>query len=134
MNGNLHRPSTADSPGNRTFAEVLSARLTRRGLLGGALAGTLLAGLPGCAMLSGGKAPRLTFTPVPPSTADALRFPPEYQAMVLLAWGEPVGAAPRSPGFRFDASNTAADQALQVLKQLGVVPFAQKFQVGAAVT
>src|SRR5215510_12494779 len=112
---NLRRPSAVEPCGRRTFAEVLEARLTRRGLLRGVVGTLLLSALPACATRSGGTAPRLTFTPIEPSTRDALRVPPDYEATVLLPWGEAVGAGPtpRSPGFRFDASNTAADQALQ---------------------
>ena len=55
----------------------------------------------------------LTFTPIGPSTEDALRVPPEYEATVLFRWGDPVGAAAGMPEFRLDASNSAADQALQ---------------------
>ena len=39
--------------------------------------------------------------------------PDGYRATVLFAWGDPVGAVAGSPAFRFDASNTAAEQALQ---------------------
>jgi secreted PhoX family phosphatase len=107
------RSDTTTPPGNHTFAEVLAARLARRGLLRGALASALLSALSGCAARAGGPTPRLSFTPIEPSVRDALRVPREYVATVLLSWGEPVGAPAGSPGFRFDASNTAADQALQ---------------------
>ena len=92
---------------------MLDARLSRRGVLRGAAAASLLSALSGCAAPGGGPTPRLSFTPIEPSVRDALRVPREYVATVLLAWGEPVGAPAGSPGFRFDASNTAADQALQ---------------------
>jgi hypothetical protein len=113
VSGNLHRPGTANPSDKATFAEVLDARFTRRGLLRGAATASLLSALGACATRSGGSTPRLAFTPIGPSTGDALRVPPEYEATVLLPWGEPVGAPSGSPGFRFDASNTAADQALQ---------------------
>jgi secreted PhoX family phosphatase len=103
----------ASPPGCRTFAEVLEARPGRRAVLRGAVASALVSALPGCAALPGGSSPRLTFTPIQPSTGDELRMPPGYVAAVVLPWGEPVGVPARSPGFRFDASNTAADQALQ---------------------
>jgi secreted PhoX family phosphatase len=91
---------------------VLQARLARRRLLRGAGVAALGWALPACAR-GRGQGPPLGFTPVAPSTADALRVPPEYAAGVLLRWGDPVGAESGEPGFRFDASNTAADQALQ---------------------
>src|SRR5262245_51733997 len=68
-------------------------------------------GLPGCAT-GGGTAPT-TFTPVPMSKNDTLVVPQGYRTSVLFAWGDPVGAAAGSPAFRFDASNTATEQALQ---------------------
>jgi secreted PhoX family phosphatase len=70
--------------------------------------------LPGCAASrSAGTAPALTFTPIGPSDEDDLRVPPEYEATVLYRWGDPTGDAGGMPEFRFDASNSAADQALQ---------------------
>jgi secreted PhoX family phosphatase len=98
---------------NPTFAQVLAARMARRDLLRGGAAASLASALPACARGPRGTAPRLGFTPIAPSTADNLRVPPEYAAAALLRWGDPVGAESGAPGFRFDASNTAADQALQ---------------------
>ena len=57
--------------------------------------------------------PELGFTPIAPSTEDALRVPPGYEASVLLRWGDPIGHLDGSPAFRMDASNGAAEQALQ---------------------
>jgi secreted PhoX family phosphatase len=113
VSGNLETSGPANRSANPTFAEVREARLTRRGLLRGAAGASLLSALPGCATRSAGTTPRLSFTRLDPSTSDALRVPPEYEATVLLRWGDPVGSAGRSPGFRFDASNSAADQAVQ---------------------
>ena len=97
-----------------TFADVLAARLSRRELLGAGAALAVLSALPGCAATrSGGTAPTLTFTAIAPSGEDALRVPPEYEATVLYRWGDPVGVSEGRPEFRFDASNSAAEQALQ---------------------
>ena len=52
----------------------------------------------------------LGFTSVPVSTADTVVVPPGYAADVLYAWGDPISDG---PAFRPDASNTAAEQALQ---------------------
>ncbi len=71
----------------------------------------VLGALPGCA--AQGTRPQLSFTPIVPSLEDQLRVPPGYEAKVLFRWGDPVGASAGSPGFRMDASNSAADQALQ---------------------
>lgn len=58
--------------------------------------------------------PLLGFKPVPVSRADAVVVPEGYSAQVLLPWGEPVGIAGRMPAFRPDASNTGADQEVQM--------------------
>src|SRR5688572_33170710 len=59
-----------------------------------------------------GKRPLLGFEEVPPSTEDTVVVPPGYVAEVLIPWGTPLFA--NSPAFAEDASNSAADQALQV--------------------
>jgi uncharacterized protein len=51
---------------------------------------------------------------VPPSTADTVVVPAGYVAQPLAPWGEPVGVAGAMPAWRPDASNSAADQALQM--------------------
>jgi len=83
----------------------------RRRLLKAGLGAAVLAALPGCA--TPGAGPVLGFAPIAPSGEDLLRVPPEYQARVLFRWGDPVGAAAGMPEFRMDASNSAAQQALQ---------------------
>src|SRR5262245_46337598 len=69
----------------------------------------MFAPLFGCAGLAGDA--RLGFTAVPVSTEDKIVVPAGYRANVLYAWGDPTGAAPVD--FRWDASNSAAEQALQ---------------------
>jgi secreted PhoX family phosphatase len=61
-----------------------------------------------------GPGPRLGFSSVPASRADAVVVPPGYVAEVLQPWGEPVGIPGAMPAWRPDASNTAAEQALQM--------------------
>jgi secreted PhoX family phosphatase len=107
---------------NRTFQEVIEARLSRRRFLGGGLAATAAVSLGGVTSLlkavpaaaqSNGLGPRrplLGFHGVPVSTADTVVVPPGYTWEVLIAWGDPVS---KGPEFEQDASNSAADQAKQ---------------------
>ena len=93
--------------------------LGRRTVLRGGMAALLapLAGLPIAGCATGGaspNAPLLGFQGIAPSFADRLVVPPGYTAQVLAAWGDPVGLPDRSPGFRFDASNTTQDQEAQM--------------------
>src|SRR5882672_421081 len=81
--------------------------LTRRTLL----KGSVLMPLFGCAGLGSGN--RLGFEAIPISTQDKIAVPPGYRAEVLYAWGDATGVAGSAPAFRWDGSNSAADQALQ---------------------
>jgi secreted PhoX family phosphatase len=87
-------------------------RTVLMGGVGAALTG-LLAPLAGCAngVPTGSL---LGFKGVPASAADAVIVPEGYVAQVIAAWGEPVGIVGQMPAFRDDASNSAADQALQM--------------------
>lgn len=107
--------SLNDSP-NTTFAQILEARLSRRGLLKGAaalaVAGSLPLSLAGCA--TGLKREgRLGFKPVSVAVADAVRVPEGYTAKAFYAWGDPIGHPSGSPAFKPDAGNSADEQALQ---------------------
>jgi secreted PhoX family phosphatase len=126
-------PSAADPDdissnpsGNRPFADIVAARLSRRdvirggtvaaaagflGVVGGALGDTAPAA---AATGSHGRPPRrlLGFTPVPTSTADALTVPDGYVAEVLIPWGTPIRS--NGPAWKKDGSNTAAEQAQQI--------------------
>lgn len=57
--------------------------------------------------------PLLGFTAVPISAADKLSIPREYSAKVIYKWGDPTGVSGAMPVFLPDASNSAAEQALQ---------------------
>ena len=48
------------------------------------------------------------------STADTITVPEGYIASVIAAWGEPVGLSGEERAFKFDASNTAAEQEVQM--------------------
>jgi secreted PhoX family phosphatase len=85
-------------------------------LLGGA--GAVLGGLlAGCASPSAAPAagPRLGFKGVPPDMSpNGLVVPEGYVAQVIAPWGEPVGVPGRLPAWAPDASNSAADQEVQM--------------------
>jgi len=70
----------------------------------------------GCASgaSGGGAGPVLGFAPLRASVADRVVVPEGYTARVLAPWGEAVGIAGQMPAFKFDASNTAEEQAVQM--------------------
>ncbi|MCY7315416.1 MAG: PhoX family phosphatase [Rubrivivax sp.] len=91
----------------------------RRVLIGGGLAAGvtgLLAPLAGCATGGGAadSSPLLGFKSVPVSTADTVLVPDGYSVQTLAAWGEPVGLSGETAAFKFDASNSAAEQEAQM--------------------
>jgi len=118
---------------NPSIHEVSDPR--RRRLLQGGLAGTVtgllaplsgVAALAGCATTTAGGGPLLGFKSVPVSTADTIVVPEGYSAQVIAAWGEPVGLSGEMPAFKFDASNTAAQQEAQMgMHHDGIHFFAQ---------
>jgi secreted PhoX family phosphatase len=86
-------------------------------LRGGGLAALapFLGPLAACAGIGGSApAPRLGFQGVAASASDRVTVPPGYSATPFLPWGEPVGVAGALPPFKDDASNTAAEQAVQM--------------------
>lgn len=87
----------------------------RRRVLQGSLAAGLLAplGLAACAGSAPAASHRLGFGRVPMAAVDRVLLPPGYRAQLLYRWGDPAGIAGLMPPFRDDASNSAAEQALQ---------------------
>ncbi|WKB51292.1 PhoX family protein [Eleftheria terrae] len=87
-----------------------------RGGLSAVVAGLFAPLLPGCATPGGPGAggAKLGFKSVPVTAGDRLVVPEGYVARVLAPWGEPVGVAGDMPAFKPDASNTAAEQAVQM--------------------
>jgi len=110
--------SVSNPSSNEHFEQVVAARMSRRGFLGGGLAvatsttlggvGSLIAAVP--AQAHGRSRSLLGFKGIPVSDADTVVVPDGYTARVLIAWGDPVSSG---PAFRPDAGNTAADQARQ---------------------
>jgi secreted PhoX family phosphatase len=56
----------------------------------------------------------LGFKAVAASGGDRVVVPEGYVAQVLAPWGDPVGIAGAMPAFKSDASNSAAEQAVQM--------------------
>jgi secreted PhoX family phosphatase len=86
------------------------------GLAASALYAPLVGGCAGAAPRAAPKAvvPVIGFKSVPAVATDTLVVPEGYVASVIAAWGEPVGVPGNMPAFKPDASNSAADQAVQM--------------------
>jgi secreted PhoX family phosphatase len=80
----------------------------------GAVIGSALAPLAGCATGGATGGPLLGFKSVPVGSADEVIVPEGYTAQAIAAWGEPVGISGEDAPFRFDAGNTAAQQEAQL--------------------
>jgi secreted PhoX family phosphatase len=79
------------------------------------LAAAAASAVGGCATAGGpGGRPRIGFKGVPAHAADRVTVPEGYTATPFLPWGEPVGVPGDMPAFKDDASNTAAEQAVQM--------------------
>lgn len=101
-----------NTSGNREFADVLNARLSRRNLLKGGFglaAGSFMSfGLSGCLSSggsSGSTAFSLGFDAVAKGTTDALRIPTGYTATVLYRLGDPINAL--TSAYANDGSDSA---------------------------
>ena len=83
-------------------------------LLGGVAA--LLAPLAGCASSSSaGGGTLLGFKGIPTDgSRDGLKVPEGYVTSVIAPWGDPIGMPGRMPSWRPDASDTGADQEVQM--------------------
>ncbi len=95
---------------NRSIHEVSDP--ARRVMLKAGAASALL--FAGCAPMPDDAQSVLGFASVPASRVDSVTVPPGYVAQVVARWGEPVGIAGHMPAWRGDASNSAADQAVQL--------------------
>ncbi|MEQ1595020.1 MAG: PhoX family phosphatase [Casimicrobium sp.] len=95
-----------------------SRRIILKGGLSAAIAGLFapigVASLAGCATTGGASSGSvLGFKSVPLNTLDTVTVPEGYRAQVLYRWGDAVGIAGQMPTYKPDASNSAAEQALQ---------------------
>ncbi len=100
----------SSNPGIHALLQDPARRTVLVGL--GALAGL---GLAGCAATPAAVASRaLGFKAVAAASGDRVVVPEGYVAQVLAPWGDPVGIAGAMPAFKPDASNTAAEQAVQM--------------------
>lgn len=101
---------------NRTFYDVVDARVSRRRIVAGGLAAAVT-GLFGAAFLRAGPAAAqqsasslLGFEAITTGVADTVTVPAGYRVQVLTPWGTPItGAMPA-----FSPSNTGAEQAEQI--------------------
>jgi uncharacterized protein len=87
-------------------------RLWLQGGLGTLATGVLGPWLAGCATPLDG--PLLGFKSIPTTDKDTMVVPEGYEAAAFAAWGEPIGVPGNMPAFRWDVSNSAADQAVQM--------------------
>jgi len=107
----FHAPSNPSS--NETFADVADRAFSRRSLLKGGMAVSLVLGLNrlrvvDSALAHEGRAssPGPRFTPIQPSTADAVVVPEGYAHNVFLRWGDPI--LPGYGGLNGNFSNVSA--------------------------
>ena len=96
-------------------------RIVVRGGLAGVVGGLLAPLAAGCVgpLTSGESAiptggPQLGFKSVPVGLADTVVVPEGYIATAICKWGDPVGVPGNMPAWKPDASNTAAEQAVQI--------------------
>lgn len=112
---------SASEPTGDLFQDILARRLSRRGILkGGAAVAALVATAPvlsSSAQAQSGATPasvraqanRLTFNPVPLSTADEIVTAPGFKSKVLLRWGDPI--LPGGAAFNPSVVSAAAQNA-----------------------
>ena len=103
--------------GNTEFGALLEDSNRRAALkMAPVVSIAALFSLPACSTTGLGVQPKsagVGFKSIPVTSADAVVVPEGYKAQVLIAWGDPIGDTRGMPAFKFDASNTAEEQALQ---------------------
>ncbi len=106
-----HDERVRPAPEETDFDRIVEARISRRGLMGGALA------FGGAGMLAStfltrpaqAAADRFAFTQIPAGTADTIVVPDGYTAEVVVRWGDPLFSD--TPEFDHATRGTAASQA-----------------------
>jgi len=88
-------------------------RVLLLGGIGALTIGALAPWLAGRAVAGDGRS-LIGFKSVAVSEKDTVIVPEGYAAQAFAAWGEPIGVPGNMPAFRWDASNSAADQAVQM--------------------
>ncbi|MBN8504355.1 MAG: PhoX family phosphatase [Burkholderiales bacterium] len=106
----MEASNASANPGFHSLSDPARRHWLRGGL--GVAVSSLLGACAGVAPKSA--APLLGFKSVPLAGADSVTVPEGYVAQVIQPWGAPVGLPGRLPAFRFDGSNSAADQAAQM--------------------
>ncbi len=95
MSRNLRQPGPPNPSANPTFSDIVSARLSRRDLLGGAARPPRSSrDCHAAAARAQGAPPAVTFTPIAPSTDDVLRVPAGLRGDRALS----LGRSRRRPG------------------------------------
>ncbi len=108
----------SSNPSIHVVSDPVRRTVLRGGV--GVAASALFAPLAaGCASAASREKPRpllpvIGFKGVPALATDTLVVPEGYVATAIAAWGEPVGVPGHMPTWRGDASNSAAEQALQM--------------------
>jgi len=120
------RSGGSNPSGNPSLSDIVEARISRRSVLAGGLAtgavaflgldrlagGAVAAAPRASSHGGGGQGPLLGFEAVLPSSDDALVVAPGYTVDVLIPWGTPLRST--GPAWKKDASNTSAEQAMQI--------------------
>jgi secreted PhoX family phosphatase len=92
--------------------DVIVRRIGRREMMAGSLGLAALSFLNGCGVgPRAARGPLIGFKPVPTSRADTVAVPEGYEWQVVNAWGDPIMRG--APVFKTDASQSAAEQAMQ---------------------
>jgi len=101
----------SSNPSIHEVSDPARRTLLRSGV--GAAVATLLGGCATSSSSAGG--PSMGFKSIPiDASRDGLKVPEGYVASVIAPWGDPIGMPGRMPSWRPDASDTGADQEVQM--------------------